>query len=421
MADTADGKIDVRKYGPCLDYIKNYWSRIIRHQIADEGTLIGLPRRYLCTNHDMFKELYYWDSYFMILGLEGSEHDELITDITENVLYLMKRFGRIPNASRYYHLSRSQPPFLTSMIWKSYLAKRRLGVPEDTLNGWLKIQEEVAKKEYTEVWRGKKFPDDREVYRGLSRYYDLNIWHTAAEAESGWDMTPRFEDRCLDFVPIDLNALLYQYETDFVRIAHLLKEDYEEQKWTAIAEERRATVNEILWDEDAGFYYDYDMRRGRRSNMRTVAGFFPLWSRLATPEQAQRIVSVHLPFFETDHGIITTEEVKTPVTDFSKQWAWPNGWAPLQWIVISGLEKYGYHKEALRISEKWVNLVNRVFEENHVNFEKYNVVDGTRAIPDRYPDQAGFGWTNAVFARLVHFLKTGHLWPENSYAPPRTH
>ncbi|MCD6049878.1 MAG: treA [Verrucomicrobia bacterium] len=411
MADTTAGLLDVAKFQPCMDYIHSYWERITRHQIADDGTLIGLPKRYLVTNHDMFKELYYWDSYFMILGLEGTDHDELIVDITENVLYLMKRFGRIPNASRYYHLSRSQPPFLTSMIGKSYQVKKRRGVSEEDLKGWLKVQVEVARKEYSDVWRGKKFPDDREVYRGLSRYYDLNIWHTAAEAESGWDMTPRFEDRCLDFVPIDLNSLLYRYERDFVRVAGFLGEDYEKERWTALAEERKATISEVLWDDDTGFFYDYDMRRGRRSNLRTIAGFFPLWSRLATPEQAHRMVTTHLPFFETDHGLVTMEEVKTPVTEFSKQWAWPNGWAPLQWIVISGLEKYGYHQEALRISAKWVNLVNRVFEENHVNFEKYNVVNGTRAVPDRYPDQAGFGWTNAVFARLVGFLKTGNLWP----------
>jgi alpha,alpha-trehalase len=417
MAGSEDFGVDVSKFQPCLDYIEGYWSRIIRHQLADEGTLIGLPRRYLCTNHDMFKELYYWDSYFMILGLEDTVHADLITEITENVLYLFKRFGRIPNGSRYYYLSRSQPPFLTSMIWKSYLVKQSQGVAPTELAAWLKEQSEVAVKEYTEVWRGKKFPDDREVYRGLSRYYDLNIWHTAAEAESGWDMTPRFEDRCLDFVPVDLNSLLYQYESDFIRFSQMLGEEYEEKRWKAIAEERRQAVSEVLWDEDAGFFYDYDTRRGRRSNLRTVAGFFPMWSRLATAAQAQRMVSIHLPFFETEHGIVTMEEVKGPVIDFSKQWAWPNGWAPLQWIVISGLEKYGYHQDALRIAAKWVNLVNRVFEANHVNFEKYNVIDGTRAVPDRYPDQAGFGWTNAVFARLVNFLKTGQLW-HSPYAPP---
>ncbi|HEX3798022.1 MAG TPA: trehalase family glycosidase [Verrucomicrobiae bacterium] len=399
-------------YQACLDYIQDYWPRITRLQTADVGTLIGLPFRYICANHDMFKELYYWDSYFIMLGLEETRNDGLVIEITENILFLMSRFGRIPNANRYYHLSRSQPPFLSSMIRKAYDAKARQGLTQTELFGWLKTASRVAEVEYEQVWRGKKFPDDREVYRGLSRYYDLNIWHSAAEAESGWDMTHRFEDRCLDFIPVDLNSLLFQYETDFALFAKLLGDGEAEKKWQAKREERRKNMFEVLWDNDAGYFYDFDYRRGRRSNVRTVAGFFPMWSRLATPEQAARIVATHLPFFEMNHGIVTTEQSRGETKDFSKQWEWPNGWAPLQWIVISALEKYGFHDEALRIARKWVDLVNRIFLENKVNFEKYNVVDGSRATPDRYPDQAGFGWTNSIFARLVNFVLTGRLWPQ---------
>lgn len=405
-------------YQACLNYIQDYWPKITRLQTDDVETLIGVPFRYICANHDMFKELYYWDSYFIMLGLEGTGNGGLLVEITENILFLMNRFGRIPNANRYYHLSRSQPPLLTSMIRKAYEAKTRQGVGQAELVAWLKTACQVAEREYKQVWRGKKFPDDREVYRGLSRYYDLNIWHAAAEAESGWDMTHRFENRCLDFVPVDLNSLLFQYETDFAAFAHLLGDVEAEKTWQAKREERRENMCEVLWDDDAGFFYDFDHRRGRRSNVRTVAGFFPMWSRLATPEQAARIVATHLPFFEMDHGIVTTEQANARTEDFSKQWGWPNGWAPLQWIVISGLEKYGFHEHALRIAKKWVDLVNRVFLENKVNFEKYNVVDGSRATPDRYPDQAGFAWTNAIFVRLVNFVLTGCLWPsrEKPYA-----
>lgn len=405
-------------YQACLNYIQDYWPKITRLQTGDAGTLIGLPFRYICANHDMFKELYYWDSYFIMLGLEETGNDGLVIEITENMLFLMNRFGRIPNANRYYHLSRSQPPFLSSMIRKAYDAKARQGLTQTELSGWLKTASKFAELEYEQVWRGTKFPDFREVYRGLSRYYDLNIWHAAAEAESGWDMTNRFEDHCLDFVPVDLNSLLYQYEGDFAIFARLLGDGDAEKKWHARQENRRENMFDVLWDNDAGFFFDFNYRLGRRSSVRSVAGFFPMWSRLATPEQAARIVATHLPFFETDYGLVTTEQMQGKAGDFSKQWEWPNGWAPLQWIVISGLEKYGFHQEALRIAKKWVDLVNRVFLEYKVNFEKYNVVNGSRATPDRYPDQAGFGWTNAVFVRLVNFVQTGRLWPqrENFYA-----
>ena len=96
--------ISIEQYRACLDYIEAYWPRITRAQPQDEGTLIGLPRPYLCANHDMFTELYYWDSYFIILGLEHTKHEEHVVDITENVLYLMDRFGRVPNGGNTFPL-----------------------------------------------------------------------------------------------------------------------------------------------------------------------------------------------------------------------------------------------------------------------------------------------------------------------------
>jgi alpha,alpha-trehalase len=326
----------------------------------------------------------------------------------------MERFGRVPNASRYYHLSRSQPPFMTSMIRKAVSYMRRRGDSAESLNKWLARAYSIAKSEYHEVWRGKKFPDEREVYQGLSRYYDLNIWHLAAEAESGWDMTPRFENRCLDFIPIDLNCLLYQYERDFIGICRRLGLKDEAEAWTNLNDTRRSSIVSVLWDEDTGFFYDFDYHRGRRSNFRSVAAFFALWSELATPEQARRMVETHLAVFEFPGGVATTERYEPEPGDFSKQWAWPNGWAPLHWIVVSGLMKYGYRAEAERIAKKWVDLVNEVFQTNGVNFEKYDVVHFRRAVPDRYPDQAGFAWTNAIFRRFTEFLETGHLWQDGS-------
>ena len=406
--------ISIEPYRACLEYIEGYWPRIYRTQPKDEGTLIGLPHPYMCANHDMFKELYYWDSYFIILGLEHTSHEQFVAHITENVLYLMERFGRVPNASRYYHLSRSQPPFMTSMIRKAYSYRRRRGDSEEALAAWLTGAYLIAKTEYHQVWRGRKFPDDREVYQGLSRYYDLNIWHLAAEAESGWDMTPRFENRCLDFIPVDLNCLLYQYETDFIGICGRLGLEGEAEEWTALHAARRDSMVRVLWDDDTGFFYDFDYHQGRRSNFRSVAGFFALWAELATPEQARRMVETHLPVFEAPGGAVTTERCDPAPGEISKQWAWPNGWAPLQWIVVSGLMKYGYETEARRIARKWVDLVNNIFETNGVNFEKYDVVHFRRAIPDRYPDQAGFAWTNAIFRRFTEFLESGKLWQDGS-------
>jgi alpha,alpha-trehalase len=398
------------KYQACLGYILSYWEKIICHQINDDGTLIGLPFHYVRPNHIMFKEQYYWDSYFIALGLEGSDREHLVVELTENLVYLMARFGRVPNASRYYYLSRSQPPFLSSLVLKSYALLKRSGEPHEKLMAWLKEKFEIVKKEYIEVWRGKVFPDQREVFRGLSRYYDLNIWHNAAEAESGWDMTPRFYDRCLDFLPIDLNCLLFQYERDFVWMSEILGDYDDSKKWHMLLEQRRQNIYDLMWDEEKSFFYDYDFRHQTRSKFTSLAGFFSLWSELASPNQAALIVKNRLPEFETQYGLVTGQEWHRVEDEPMRQWSWPNGWAPLHWIVISGLLKYGYEDEARRLSLKWVNLVNDIFSITGKVYEKYDVVRGTRAVPDRYPDQEGFGWTNAVFVRLLRYLKTGQLW-----------
>lgn len=394
---------DADRYHSCLEYIRSYWPQIIRYQPEDVQTLIGMPGRYIVANHKMFQELYYWDSYFISVGLEHTEHREIVPEITENLLYLQKRFGRIPNTSRFYHLSRSQPPFLTGMI---LLTQRIRGATD---SGWLADAFEVACEEYTQVWRGGTFPDHREVLPSLSRYYDIDIWHCAAEAESGWDMTYRFEDRCLDFIAVDLNCLLYKYELDFARFAGDLNRSDLVGRWQQQAQERRSQINRYLWNEERGYYFDYDFKNEQQSTFYSLAGFFALFCGVASDEQARRMVKEALPLFEMPHGLVTAEECDVSAEEVGKQWAWPNGWAPLHWIAVAGLQRYGFKEEARRIALKWVELVNAVFEDTGCNYEKYDVVAGQRATADRYPDQPGFGWTNAIFVKFVEFLNSGEI------------
>jgi alpha,alpha-trehalase len=196
-------------------YIKDYWTRLQRYHPQDDESLIGLPKPFLVPSfeegHEFdYDELFYWDSYFMVQGLLDEEHKDLVLGILEDLAYLFKRFKIIPNASRLYQISRSQPPLLTSFIWDVYNAYK---LDEK----WLKKMMAVAEQEYETVWMGVRKPHARQVYRGLSRYYDFNYLHDIAEAESGWDMTPRFGRKCMNYVPVDLNSLLYKYEMDFAK------------------------------------------------------------------------------------------------------------------------------------------------------------------------------------------------------------
>lgn len=383
------------------DYIKDFWKKLERYHPVDDESLIGLPKPYLVPAYEEkhafdFNELYYWDSYFMVQGMQDAEHKELVEGILEDLLTLFTRFKVIPNASRTYLMGRSQPPFLTSFILEVNQAYQ----PGKT---WLKKAMAIAKQEYHTVWTGTKKPNERLAHEGLSRYYDTNYLHDLAEAESGWDMTPRFGRKALNFLPVDLNSLLYKYETDFAFVARELGDEEEAKEWELAAERRKQTMNELMWDRLRGLYYDYNFVRGKRGSVSSLATYFPLWAGLASNEQAAALVKA-LRRFENKGGLATTDTL--PVGQFvigsmPTQWAYPNGWAPLQYIAIHGLERYGYHEDAKRLAMKWLKCNLNWFNEHGVFLEKYNVVSPDKPpVKGVYPSQTGFGWTNAVFERF---------------------
>jgi alpha,alpha-trehalase len=382
-------------------YIAAYWEKTKRFHPEDDESLLGLPKPYLVPSYHAdtgfdYNELYYWDSYFMVQGMLDKNHQELVEGILEDLMALFKRFKVIPNASRTYLMGRSQPPFLTSFIFDVYQTY-------NPGNDWLKQAIELAKQEYAIVWMGVKKPNERQVYKGLSRYYDINYLHDLAEAESGWDMTPRFNRRALNFLPVDLNALLYKYETDFARAARIFGDKREAAKWDDAADIRKATMNELMWDRIRGLYYDYNYIKEKRNTVSSLAAYFPMWAGMVDEKQASAMVKA-LRRFENKGGLATTDSL--PVGQFvlgsvPTQWAYPNGWAPLHFIVIKALERYGYHQDARRIATKWIKSNLWWFQEHGVFLEKYNVVSPEKPpVKGVYPSQTGFGWTNAVFERF---------------------
>lgn len=387
-------------FAPVLAYINDYWPSVIRHHPEDEKTRIGLPYPYAVPSDGaMFQEMYYWDSYFMGLGLVGTEHEAVIIDMAENMAYLFNRFGIIPNASRYYFLSRSQPPLFTQMIWLAYAVKQQRG-DSDTA-AFLARMMAVAEAEHKTVWLGTAQPHYRQVYAGLSRYFDINFLDLLASCESGWDHSTRCDDRWLEHLPVDLNSILYLRENDFARAADILGQPEQATYWREQAKQRAEAMHRLHWDDVAGFFFDYDFVNERRNLHASLAGFYPLWAGLATPEQAERMVQAWLPRFEFNGGLVTSLESKP-----GRQWAYPNGWAPLQWLVVAGLERYGYHEEALRIAEKWCLNCAQVFAATGAMWEKYNVIDLDRAGEQGlYGHVKGFGWSNAVFVDFVRTLE----------------
>jgi len=396
-----DIELTPQDVGEARAYIKNYWPKVERFHPADDESLLALPKPYLVPSYRIktgfdYNELYYWDSYFMVQGMLDKEHQELVTGILEDLMALFERFKVIPNASRTYLTGRSQPPLLTTFIFDIYQAYK---LDDD----FLKQALAVGEKEYATVWMGVKKPNERQVYQGLSRYYDINYLHDLAEAESGWDMTPRFDRRALNYLPVDLNALLYKYETDFARAARIFNDKRAAAKWDDAAKLRKTNMDKLMWDRIKGLYFDYNFVKKKRGVTSSLAAYFPMWAGMVDEKQAAALVK-SLRRFEHKGGLATTDAL--PLGQFvlgsvPTQWAYPNGWAPLHFIVVKGLERYGYHKDARRIATKWLKANLEWFNNERVFLEKYNVVSPEKPpIKGLYPSQTGFGWTNSVFERF---------------------
>ncbi|MDP3941871.1 MAG: trehalase family glycosidase, partial [bacterium] len=379
-----------------------------------------------------FSYIFYWDSFFMFRGLIRTKREWLMKEMIENFIYLFNAYGVIPNFNSLAAMGRSQPPFLSSMVLDTYngyyyaylkknkFLKRITGLKKHKI--WLKNAFEIAKKEYETVW----VDSDRVHFHSvpgwsLNRYGDRDIGYAhSSEIESGWDFTSRFYNRADQFFPVDLNVYLYKYERDFAKIASLLGKTHEQKKWHEIASKRRESINEYMWDEKQGFFFDYDYVHEKRSEFRSLAGFTPLWAGLATEEQAQKITK-NLSHFETKYGLtITDDNSLAPTIQVAdlpsaygiavqsllrpKQWDYPNSWPPMEYLTVIGLLKYGNVTDAARIMKKYIATHAALFRKYNTFHEKINGVTGERSGTYAYTQQLGFGWTNAIFYRFTLLL-----------------
>lgn len=403
------------------NFIKSNWQNTIRVNKEDSGNLYGLPKPYtIPTMKEYFQEMYYWDSYFTNQGLIHDGNVEQAKNNCENVLFMVERLGYMPNGNRTFYLHRSQPPYLSMMIRDVY---------EQTMDQkWLKKCLPTLEKEYN-YWMTKhatpiglnRYTNSNSAQEKLEAYYDLaprlgknyNIdgpktdeerriigSHFIAEAESGWDFNPRFERRCEDFCPVDLNANLYLYEQNFAYFYKILNED-NPSKWIKLAEKRKSLMNKYLVNKKNKLFYDYDFVNNKLSPIYSAAVFNLLWAKVLTPCQAKVLVK-NLNKLEMEHGISTCEP---GARDYVYQWDYPNGWPCLQFLALTGLQNYKYEKEAVRIAHKYITTVGENFIKTKNLWEKYNIVDGTTNAQNEYEMPAMMGWTAGVYVYFVDYLK----------------
>ncbi|NJP09886.1 MAG: alpha,alpha-trehalase [Leptolyngbyaceae cyanobacterium RU_5_1] len=414
-------------------------------QIQEHG-LLYLPHSYVVPG-GRFNEMYGWDSYFIQMGLLRDGEVELAKSMVEQLLYEVEHYGTMLNANRTYTLARSQPPVLTPMV---------LAVFQHTQDeAWLQSALPTLERYYyywtvpphlnqatglsryyalgegpaPEVLFSEKDEQGRTHYDRVREYYqrfdvddyDVSLYYDREQdcltdlfykgdrsmRESGFDISNRFGPFSVDIIhyaPVCLNVLLYKMEQDIAQIDEILGLKEAAQQWRDRADERHQRIDQFLWDEAAGLYFDYNLGTGDRRCYEFAVTFYPLWAGIASNDQAQQVAQ-NLELFEAPGGLLTSTHVS------GNQWDAPFGWAPLNLIAVQGLQRYGYTEKAQRIARKFIAMLVKEFEKYSTLVEKYDVCTCSSNVSDEIffgysSNEIGFGWTNAVFLELLAISET---------------
>lgn len=424
----SDAQRDVRAHIDAL------WPLLTRQpdEAQPYSTLLPLPNPYVVPG-GRFREIYYWDSYFTMLGLEESGRHDLTLAMLANFAHLIDRYGHVPNGNRSYYLSRSQPPFFAAMVELAAardgaeVYRRFLRQLEREHAFWMDGAEQLSSGSATR--RVVRLPDgtilnrhwdDRATPREESYREDVATARAAgrpapevyrnlrAAAESGWDFSSRWLGdgrrletiRTVEIVPVDLNSLLYRLEQTLATAYRATNEPAKARAISARAWTRRAAMHRYLWNDEAGAFGDYAWRERRLTGHLTAATLYPLFFGIATGEQSGRVATF------VEQTLLKPDGLATTTVNTGQQWDAPNGWAPLQWIAIRGLRENGGERLAREIACRWIRENVLAYRATGKLVEKYEISGDGPAGGGEYPLQDGFGWTNGVLRRLMALYPT---------------
>lgn len=457
---------------PIREHIAALWPVLTRHPEAHPpaSSLLQLPHPYVVPG-GRFGELYYWDSYFTMLGLAADGHVQMVGDMLENFAYLIETYGHVPNGTRSYYLGRSQPPVFALMV---ELAQAH-GVT-DAIDHLAQLRQEHAWwmrgapglpaghacQRVVRLADGgllNRYWDDRDAPREESWLEDVTTVRHArrepaevyrdlrAACESGWDFStrwlresppatapprngakrheattaPSLASICTtDILPVDLNALLYRLEMQIATLAKKAGDASVVRTFEALAAGRRSSINALMWHEKAGAFFDYDWKRRERRDCLTAACVVPLFVGVTDDGQAAALARTLQQRLLAPGGLATTE------LRSDQQWDRPNGWAPLQWMAVLGLRCHGHTALADTIAHRWLSTVAALYEREGKLVEKYalRVFEHEKTQGGgggEYPLQDGFGWTNGVTAAMLALHPTHPAHGCRAHTPSQQH
>ncbi len=411
---------------PIKEHIKKLWNQLTKTAYEERGTLLGLPKPYIVPG-GRFIEFFYWDSYFVMLGLQVSGNIEMMKNIVENCSYLIMNYGFVPNASRSYFLTRSQPPYFSLMLDLIYestndekIYLQYFETLEKEYQFWMSGEENLEfGQSYKRVLKTNdgdilnRYYDDENLPRPESYLIDVKDFKTSenrefyrnirAACESGWDFSSRwFADgesiktiNTLELAQIDLNSLLWNLENTLAKASRIKENLALEKKYQSLADQRLSNIEKYFWDKESKIYRDFNFLKNEQTSSEHIASLYPLFLGFSNMQQALDMKYWVSKKFLHPGGLVTTTK------QTGEQWDFPNAWAPNQWIGYTAMKNYGFDDVADEIKTNWSKNVERVYNNVGKLMEKYNAVDvKTIAGGGEYPNQDGFGWTNGVYLKI---------------------
>jgi len=448
--------------------LNNYPGILALKLVSKNNEITGVP---FVVPGGRFNEMYGWDSYFESIGLIIDGKKDLAKAMADNFQYEIDYYGKVLNANRSYYLTRTQPPFYTSLIQEVFKFTRDID--------WLKSHLKTAIKEYQTVWMvaGKRLTQN-----GLNRYFaegigmppecekghfdsiikpyadkhnisledyilkynsgdienkELNTYfiHDRSVRESGHDTSYRIEGICADLNPVELNALLYKYEMDFGYLTETYLnnsfESFESSFWYSAANKRAKRMHKYMWNEDKKQYFDFNYITKEQSYFESASNYSPLWAGIVNLETAQTMLKTLMQELKVKGGVVgSSKRSRGEISALrpERQWDYPNGWAPHQMMIWKGLLNYGFNKELQELIYRWLFMITKnAVDYNGTIPEKYNVVTGSHKVFSEYGNvgtdfeyitQEGFGWMNASYQYGLSLLQNNFRISLNNLTSP---
>lgn len=430
----------LREFGKNINAIWPHLGRKVKSIVFEKPNLFSLipVSNGFIIPGGRFTELYYWDAYWIVEGLLISGMQDTVKGMIDNLIQLLKQLGHIPNGSRWYYQERSQPPLLTAMMLLyfrdtndlKFLAEH-IDALEEELKYWLDTQIvtfDKGDRSYTllRYYAPSAGPRPESYYEDFTnaQTFDTGIRQEEfyidlkSAAESGWDFSSRWfigadggntgnltSINTKNIIPVDLNSIFANALQDVAYFQAKLHNPRRAAHWAYLSKQWRSSIEEVLWNEEDGVWYDYDVANKQHRKYFYPSNVSPLWMGVVDKEFIKKKAPQIQEYLRLSKGLDFPGGVPSSLIKSGEQWDFPNAWPPLVSIIVNALEALGTQEAkdmAYEVAQNWVRACHKGFEENKQMFEKYDAeVPGRVGGGGEYTVQDGFGWSNGV---VLEFL-----------------